>query len=96
MFASTAFFCFSNHILKSKTLDRSQSATEESLLTCVINYIIICATRSVCFSSNWKEINVFPKHSLESKASEQSIEARKKLFCRVVVRNYLYNNFAFK
>ena len=33
MFAFTAFFRFANYILKLKTLDQSQSATEESLLT---------------------------------------------------------------
>ena len=40
--------------------------------------------------------NVFPKHILKTKSCDQSIQARKKLFCRVIVRNYLYNEFAFK
>ena len=33
MFAFTTFFRFANYILKLKTPDQSQSATEESLLT---------------------------------------------------------------
>ena len=31
---------------------------------------------------------MFPKHILNSKARDQSIQARKKLFCRVVLKNY--------
>ena len=83
--AFTTFFRFPNHILKLKTLDQSQSTTEESLLTRDIT--VICATLSVCVFSKWKGINVFLKHILKSKARDQSIQAKKKLFCRVILSN---------
>ena len=54
-------------------------------------YIVTCAMLCVSFSSKSKAINVFPKHILESKAHEQSIQASKKLFYHVIVRNYLCN-----
>ena len=54
-------------------------------------YIVTCATLCVSFSSKSKAINVFPKHILKSKARDQSIQARKKLFCHVIVKNYLCN-----
>ena len=41
------------------------------------------------FSSQSKAINVFPKDILKSKACDQSIQARKKLFCHMIVKNYL-------
>ena len=53
--------------------------------------IVICATLCVSFSSNSKTTNVFPKHILKSKACDQSIQARKKLFCHVIVKNYFCN-----
>ena len=43
------------------------------------------------FSSKSKAINVFPKHILKSKACHQSIQARKKLFCHMILKNYLSN-----
>ena len=49
------------------------------------------ATLCVSFSSKSKAINVFPKHVLKSKARDQSIQASKKLFCHVIVKNYLCN-----
>ena len=49
--------------------------------------IVLC----VSFLSKSKAINVFPKHILKSKARDQSIQAKKKLFCHVIVRNYLCN-----
>ena len=54
-------------------------------------YIVTCATLCVSFSSKSKAINVFPKHILKLKARDQSIQARKKLFCHVIVKNYLCN-----
>ena len=45
----------------------------------------------VSFSSKLKATNVFPKHILKSKTCNQSIQARKKLFCHVIVNNYLCN-----
>ena len=54
-------------------------------------YIVICATLCVSFSSKSKAINVFPKYILKSKARDQSIQASKKLFCHVIVKNYLCN-----
>ena len=46
---------------------------------------------SVSFSSKLKATNVVPKHILKSKARDESIQARKKLFCLVIVKNYLCN-----
>ena len=54
-------------------------------------YIVTCATLCVSFSSKSKAINVFPKHILKSKARDQSIHARKKLFCHMIVKNYSCN-----
>ena len=54
-------------------------------------YIVLCATLCVSFSSKSKATNIFPKHLLRSKARDQSIQARKKLFFQVVVKNYLRN-----
>ena len=54
-------------------------------------YIVTCATLCVSFSSKSKAINVFPKHILKSKARDQSNQARKKLICHVIVKNYLSN-----
>ena len=53
-------------------------------------YIVTCATLCVSFSSKSKAINVFSKHILKSKACDKSIQARKKLFCHVIVKNYLW------
>ena len=69
-------------------LDEPQSAGEETLLTIDITFII-CATLYVNFSSKSKATNVFPKHILKSKARDKLIQARKKLFCHVIVKNYL-------
>ena len=54
-------------------------------------YIVTCATLCVSFSSKPKAINVFPKHILKLKARDQSIQAKKKLFCRGIVKKYLSN-----
>ena len=43
----------------------------------------------VSFSSKPKATNVFPKHILKSKSCDKSIKARKKLFCHLVIKNYL-------
>ena len=52
--------------------------------------IVICARLCVSFSSKQKS-TVFPKHILKSKVHDQSIQARKKLSCHVIVKNYLCN-----
>ena len=54
-------------------------------------YIVTCATLCVNFSSKSKAINVFPKHIQKLKARDQSIQARKKLFCHMIIKNYLCN-----
>ena len=54
-------------------------------------YLVTCATFCVSFSSKSKAIYIFPKLILKPKAHDQSIQARKKLFCHVIVNNYLYN-----
>ena len=59
-------------------------------------YIAICATPCECFSSKLKGTDVILEHILKSKARDQSIQARKKLFDSVIVRNYLYKDFAVK
>ena len=45
----------------------------------------------VSFSSKSKATNVFLTHILKSKARDQSFQASKKLFCHVIVKNYLRN-----
>ena len=54
-------------------------------------YMVICSTLCVSFSSDSKATNVFQKHILKSKPRDQSIQARKKLFCHLIVKNYLCN-----
>ena len=51
-------------------------------------YIVTCATVCVSFLSKSEAFNVFSKHVLKSKARGQSIQTRKKLFCRVIIKNY--------
>ena len=82
-------FRFPNHTQKLKAPDQPQSATEESLLTSDIT--VTCVTLCVSFSSKSKAINGFPKHILKWKTRDQSIQTRKKLFCHVIVKNYLCN-----
>ena len=43
------------------------------------------------FSSKSKATNIFPKNVLKSKACDQSSQARQKLFCHVIGKNYLVN-----
>ena len=62
-------------------------------------YTVTCKMLCASFSSKSKAINVFPKHILKSKARDQSFQTTKKLFCHVIVRNYLCNvswNFLIK
>ena len=54
-------------------------------------YIVTCATLCVSFSSKPEAIHVFPKHILKSKARDQLVQASKKLFDHVIVKNYLCN-----
>ena len=56
-------------------------------------YIVTWSALCVTFSSKLKAINIFPKHILKSKARDrdQSNQVRKKLFCHVIVKNYLSN-----
>ena len=54
-------------------------------------YIVIDATLCVSFSLKWKATNVFLKHILKLKAYDQTIQARKKLFCCMIVKNYSCN-----
>ena len=46
---------------------------------------------SVSFSSKLEATTVFPKYILKSKVCSKSIQARKKLYCHVRVKNYLCN-----
>ena len=81
------FFHFPNQRVKLRASDHLQSAGGECILTCDITYFgaMVC----VSFLSKSEAINVFPKHILKSNARDQSIEAKNKLFCHVIVKNYL-------
>ena len=72
--------------MKLRVPDQRQSAEEESLLTCDVT--VNCATLCVSFLTKSETINVFPKLILKSKARDQSIQGRKKLFCHVIVKNF--------
>ena len=54
-------------------------------------YIVTCAKFCVSFSSKSKATNIFPKLILKLKARDQSIQERKKLFCHMIIKNYLCN-----
>ena len=57
-------------------------------------YCIVYLCNALCeFSLKSKSTNFFPKHNLKSKARYQSIQARKKLLCHVIVNNCLFNVF---
>ena len=49
----------------------------------------LCNTLCKFFLSKSKVINVFQKDILKLKARDQSVQARKKHFCQVIVNNYL-------
>ena len=83
-------FRFSNHTLKFKVPDQPQSTGERQYFD-TWYYIITCTTLCVSFSSKAKAINVFPKHILKSKARDHSNQTSKKLFCHVIIKNYLSN-----
>ena len=88
IFAYSAFFRFLNHILKLKTLDQPQSTGWVFWHIILHSYF---ATLCVSFSSKSKASNVFPKNILKSKAHDKSIQARKKIFCHLIVKTYLCN-----
>ena len=90
IFAYTAFFFFPSHIPKLKGLDQSQRAGEESLMWYYM--VFFFAFLLVCFSSKSEATNVFPKPVLKLKACDQSIQARMKSFCHMIVKSYLYND----
>ena len=54
-------------------------------------HIVTCATLCVSFSSKSKASNIFPKQILKSKALGKSIQATRKLFCHVIIKNCLCN-----
>ena len=82
-------FRFSNHTLKFKVPDQPQSTGERQYFD-TWYYIVTCTTLCVSFSSKAKAI-VFPKHILKSKARDHSNQTSKKLFCHVIIKNYLSN-----
>ena len=84
----TAFFRFPNHTLKLKapTWPTAKCRGRKSF-----DIVVACATLCVSFSSKSKATNVFRKHTLKSKARDQPIQARKKLFCHMIIKNYLCN-----
>ena len=86
----TAMFRFPIHTLKFEAPDQPQSTGDRKSFD-TWYYSVTCATPCVSFSSKTKAINVFLKHILKSKARDQSNQARKKLFCHVIVKNYLSN-----
>ena len=90
------YFCFDSILLFSKSYPEIESTW--STAKCrwrksfdTWHYIVLCATLSVSFSSRLKATNVFVKHILKSKEHDQSIQERKKLFCCIIVKNYLCN-----
>ena len=56
----------------------------------MILHSYLCNDLYICFSSKSKATNVFLQHILKSKAWDQSIQAKTKLFYLVAVRNYLW------
>ena len=54
-------------------------------------YIVIFATFCVSFLSKSKATNIFPRHTLKSKVRDKSVQARKILFCHVIVKSNLCN-----
>ena len=80
---SSAFQIMSRNWSTAKCRRRKSSDTRD--------YIVISATLFVNFSLKSKATNVFPKYILKSKACDKSIQARKKLFCHVIIKNYLCN-----
>ena len=69
----------------------NRKVQEKKFFWHVILHIVTCATLCVSFLSKSEAINVFPKHILKSKARDQSIQESKKLFCHVIIKNYLCN-----
>ena len=77
------------HTVELKAPDQPQSTGERKSFD-TWYYIVTCAT--LCKSFSWKtKAIIFPKHILKSKARKQSNQARKKLFCHVILKNYLSN-----
>ena len=86
---TTRILPFSNSYLQTEsTWSTAKCRLRKSFET---YYIVICATLCVSFSSKSKATNVFSKHILKSKACDKSVQARNKLFCHVIVKNYLCN-----
>ena len=89
------YFCLHGILLLSKSYPEIESfwSTAKCRRTKyfdILYYIVLCAALCVIFSSKSKA-TVFPKHILKSKARDQSIQARKKLFCHVIVKYYWCN-----
>ena len=90
------YFCLHNILLFSKSYSEIESTWptakcrgRKSFDTWY--YIVNCVTLCVNLSSKSKAINVFSEHIPKLKARDQSIQARKKLFCHVIIKNYLCN-----
>ena len=83
-------FRLPNHTLKLKAPNQPQKGRGRKSFD-TWYYIVTCAMLCLSFWSKSKAINVFPKHILKSKACDQSNQARKKLICHVIVKNYLSN-----
>ena len=83
-------FRLPNHTLKLKAPNQPQKGRGRKSFD-TWYYIVTCAMLCLSFWSKSKAINVFPKHILKSKACDQSNQARKKLICCMIVKNYLSN-----
>ena len=57
----------------------------------IILHSYLCNALRKFFLSKSEAINVFPKHIPKSNTRDQSIQARKKLFCHVILKNNLCN-----
>ena len=55
--------------------------------------IAICAMPCINFSSKSKATNVSPKHILKLNTLDKIMQARKKSFCHVIVKNYSVQRF---
>ena len=84
------YFCLHGIVPFSKSYPEIEStwSTASAGFWHITYYIAICATLCVSFWSKSKATDVFPKNILKSKARDKSIQARKKWYCHVTVKNY--------
>ena len=77
------FFHFPNHILKWKHLINRRVQVKKVFWHMILHSYLCNALCEFCIKI--KSNNVFPKHIVKLKARDESIQARKKLFCHVIL-----------